>query len=56
MLNSESLYSNIHLYDNSVNRKKIEFAFDFAKSKHKGQFKLTLEKIILPTHLLLQRY
>ena len=43
MLNSESLYSNIQLYDNSVKRKKIEFAFDFAKSNHKGQFRGTGE-------------
>ena len=43
MLNPDSLYTNINLYDHSANRKKIKFAFDFAKSNHKGQFRGTGE-------------
>ena len=43
MLNPEKLYSNINVYDKSISKEKIKFAFEFAQSNHDGQFRETGE-------------
>ncbi len=46
MIDAQKLYSNVSSYDESVNKKQLDYAFQFAKNNHKGQFRESGEDYI----------